>query len=694
MLYFQVVLLVGYAYAHFSTRWLKPRVQAILHSALLLAALVMLPITPTDSWKPSASENPVPRILALLTVTLGLPYFVLSSTGPLMQQWFSRTNPGRSPYRLFALSNAGSLLALVSYPFFFETHFTRKIQAEMWGWGLEAFVLFCGFSAFQLWKSSRLKVQSAVATEAARKKASANPGPGAGTQLAVSAEMGSEPRGYAAAPEVVPANPSSAPGVRPSFLDRVSWLLLAACASVLLLAVTNKMCQDVAVIPFLWVLPLGLYLLSFIISFDNPRWYQRLIFTPALVAALAATYWALRQGVEAPLPPLLVAYSSGLFVCCMVCHGELYRLKPEPRYLTSFYLVIAAGGALGGVLVAIVAPLIFKDYYELHLGMLLCGFLFLLATWRRKDAVSQSEFWRRVALPALSVALVVLGFGLRAQARRFSDLVAERTRTFYGVLTVFEAGKFNPDLHHFSLAHGNIRHGLQMVHPVGATWPTVYYNSRSGAGLAIPALGRGPRRIALVGLGIGTLAAYSRTNDYFRGYEINPEVIRLAKSRFKYLSNCQGKVELVPGDARLSLEREPPQHFDLIALDTFSGDAIPTHLLTREAFALYDRHLNTNGVIAVHITNHYLDLEPVLANVAAEFRYNIAVIECNPRDPAVVAASPGGQTWWIYYSVWVLLTRDPHFLETPTLREVARPPQTKIIPLWTDDFSSLYQILR
>ena len=350
MLFFQVLLLGGYAYAHFTSRWLKPRAQAVAHFVLLAAALALLPITPSDSWKPHGGGNPTLQILALLAVSLGLPYFVLSTTGPLIQQWFSRARPGVSPYRLYALSNLGSLLALVSYPFFFETHFTRKAQAGLWAWGLVAYVLCCGFCAVRLWK-----------LEGRRQK--------------VEGRMQKAEAGVA---EQAPEATAAAINSQPSTLNYFLWLLLPACASVLLLATTNKLCQDVAVIPFLWVVPLALYLLSFIICFDSPRWYVRFPFTLALIAALGGLCWALYNGADLSLSRQVALYCGGLFVCCMVCHGELYRLKPDPRHLTGFYLMIAAGGALGGMFVAIAAPLLFTDYYELHWGLLLCGLLFLV----------------------------------------------------------------------------------------------------------------------------------------------------------------------------------------------------------------------------------------------------------------------------------------------------------------------------
>lgn len=735
MLFFQVLLLGGYAYAHFTARWLKPRGQALLHACLLVAALAWLPIIPRDAWKPHGEINPTLQILMLLGATIGVPYFVLSSTGPLMQHWFTRQYAGRSPYRLYALSNAGSLLALLSYPFFFEPQFTRRAQAGIWGCGLVAYAAICGFCAFRIFKSQASRATSPVSAPAAQN-----------------------------------------PGIQglPHRLRTVLWLLLPASASALLLAITNKLCQDVAVIPFLWVVPLALYLLSFIICFDSPRWYQRVPFTLALVICGAAICWVLFQGTDISLYKQIVIYSGGLFVCCMVCHGELYRLRPEPSRLTAFYLMIAAGGAFGGIFVAVLAPILFTDYFELHWALFLTAFFFLLicATERNASKVSTSpqspnsittgflgllrrvfsptNEWRllacilpflvfagldwfvarfghdegdtksrvgllRIAIWALLALLVVdwilrkrlqtfrhwrvlgclwlllglmaLGISLWMQSIKTGGGLVSITRNFYGVLMVFEHEPVNPKSHYFLLQHGRITHGIQFVDPQQSQWPTSYYGEDSGVGLAMKVLPQGPRRVGVIGLGAGTLAAYGRAGDNFRFYEINPEVRRLATSRFTFLSNCMStaKVDVVLGDARLSLEQEPPQSFDLLALDAFSSDAIPVHLLTKQAFELYERHLKTNGIIAVHISNHYLDLEPVVANLAHEFNYRVAAIDYDESD----------DEWWLYSSTWILLTRDNAVMNFPPIRAVAYPAKTKAnLPLWTDDFASLFQILK
>src|SRR6266567_2643855 len=537
MLFFQVLLLGGYAYAHFASRWLKPRPQVVVHLVLVVAALALLPITPDGSWKPRGGQNPTLQILELLTASLGLPYFILASTGPMLQQWFSLTHAGASPYRLYALSNAGSLLALVSYPFYFETHFTRRTQAALWAWGLAVYAIACASCGLKFWKAARAEGRGRR-SEIGGRRADLRP--------------------------------------QPSTLDRFLWLLLPGCASVLLLSTTNKLCQDVAVIPFLWVLPLALYLLSFIICFDSPRWYARCPFTLALIAAIVAMCWTLFKGTSASLYQQLAVYNCGLFVCCMVCHGELYRLRPDPQYLTGFYLMIAGGGALGGAFVAVIAPMIFTDYYELHWGLLLCAatltfvcaqdekpispnqwrwlacalslvafagldwslarlaahykivgkgsivglriglwasFFLLAGSWFARKQFRAFRHWRFAACVWLTLGSVALGAVLWREARRLGGGTVYTARNFYGVLKVFEYRKNQPAEHHFLLQHGRITHGLQFLDAAEAVRPTTYYGAESGIGLAVRALPAADRRIGLVGLGTGTMAAYGQAGD-------------------------------------------------------------------------------------------------------------------------------------------------------------------------------------
>lgn len=732
LLFFQLALLGGYAYAHVLTRRFKLRDQAVVHLLLTGVALALLPVIPADSWKPAGSGNPTGQILLLLTACVGLPFFVLSATGPLLQHWFSRTHPGVSPFRLYALSNAGSLLALVSFPVCFEPHFTRPEEAGFWGWGLAIYAVGCAVCAANLWRQAPVASQLPNCSRR-REEAHTISGSERESLLPLAATGG--------LPTLHPP---------PSTLNRLLWLLLPACASVLLLATTNKICQDVAVIPFLWVLPLSLYLLSFIISFDSPRWYRRRIFVPAFLAAVTAICWALFKVNEWSILRQIGIYSAGLFVGCMICHGELYRLRPDPRQLTGFYLGIAVGGALGGLLVAVGAPLLFTDFYELQWGLLLCGVLLLfimvrsgledrllpghstdsnqrenrggdgpsprLKLWstnpgdepspppclnrpwldhwlrhrRRSDDIDRARARRGHGhqLAVAGLALCLLGFAgsMWWEAHRFAAHRLERTRNFYGVLTVLDLDLPQAGLHFRELAHGRTSHGLQFIDPERAAWPTLYFGEHSGVGLALHALPANHRRIGLVGLGTGTLATYAKAGDYFHSYEINPEIPQLANRWFSFLTNCLAHVEVTPGDGRLSLEQQPPQDFDLLALDAFNSDAVPMHLLTKEAFAIYLRHVKPGGIMAVDISNRSVDLEPVAANLARCFQLYMVVIESYPPP-----AQP-----WLYRSSWVLLSRSNDLLGSPTIQAAARPESSrpKHIPLWTDDFASLFPLLR
>ena len=738
LLFFQVLLLGGYAYAHISSTWLKPRQQAIVHGILLLVSLVMLPITPGEAWKAHVGGDPNVRILLLLMATIGLPYFVLSSTGPLMQQWFSQTNPGVSPYRLYALSNVGSLLALLSYPVFFEVRFPRHTQATMWSVGLAVFVVFCGYCAWMLWRHANAVP---VATPA--------PAPAPTTApVSLGTEGGEAP---VAAVTEVPAPQVPAPEAAVSGVDKLLWVSLPAIASVLLLATTNKLCQEVAVIPFLWVLPLSLYLLTFIISFDHARWYHRGVFTSLLVVGTAVVCLVLPAGNDAPMRLQIIVYTATLFIACMVCHGELYRLKPPPKYLTGYFLYISAGGALGGFFVAILAPAIFKDYRELQLGLWVLSYGMGVLCFRHRSreiavAAGVGALLTTLVIPAIGslfddspglkeelvlffrdrawyivgglvlfvacvfdlrkrtlnadwvprmggfVMAVCVGFGaifVMQWNERSSTVVLSATRNFYGTLKVFDYYPDDVEDNYHLLLHGATTHGIQFVKPEKAMMATSYYAESSGVGRAIVSLPETPRRIGLVGLGTGSLAVYGRSGDYLRIYEINPAVEELARSQFKYLSYAQAKTDIVMGDARLMMERElaenQPQAFDLLALDAFSSDAIPVHLLTKEAFEIYLKHLTPNGVLAIHISNRYLDLQPVVERLAEHFKLSVVTIP-DDNEP----------DWWIYATTWVIVTRNKEFLESERIKDVAELPDAdrKNSPLWTDDYASLYSIMK
>jgi hypothetical protein len=650
LFFFQTFLVAGYVYAHCLARFCRPRMQALIHVAMLMAALASLPIVPSPNWKPKGPDHPSAAILLLLACNLGVPYLVLAATGPLVQYWSNRSTPASSPYPLYALSNLGSLLALISYPLVFEAHLSRKSQALFWQCGLFLYTLCCGWCA----------VSSAQRVRAFSRQ------------------------GSIAVPTQATLGPLS-PG------QRLLWLLWPACASVLLIAVTNKLCLDVAVFPLLWVLPLAVYLASFIICFAGPRFYPRLPFLLALGCAMVGFVWALFAGAGWPFWKQLSVYTGALFVCCVVCHGELFRIRPAPRALTEFYLLIATGGALGGLFASIAAPRLFTNYYELHWGVALCGFLVIAvrtyehaatvlagprsqagdpAKSKPLNSAHGADTWKGLEMASLWLWFFALAVALWIQSRHSNSEIVYNSRNFYGVLTVFEHRKDEPTGHHFLLQHGRITHGFQFVHPQLQSLPTTYYGPDSGLGLALAALPLGNRRIGVVGLGTGTIAAYGRPGDFFEFYEINPQVSCLATSIFRYLA----------------LERQIPQQFDLVALDAFNSDSIPVHLLTREAFKTYLRHLKPNGVLAVHTSNHFLNLEPVVAGLAREFGLQSAVVDHDAKP----------EQWWIYSSTWVLLSRDPRPFEVETIRSATKNLSTSPspLPVWTDDYSSLFQILR
>lgn len=635
LVFFQLVLLLGYAYADLITRRLPARMQLLLHVALLALSLLLLPIVPSAQWQPLGSESPAPLILGLLAATVGLPYFLLSTTSPLVQAWFARRFPGRSPYRLFALSNLASMLALLGYPFALEPWVATRMQSYGWSAGFLLFVLLCAACA---WHGLRRP-------------------PAAGTTA---------PAADAAAPDGTAARPTAG--------RQLLWCALAAMASFLLLAVTKHIGENISSIPLLWILPLSIYLLTFILCFDGSRWYRRDLIAAALAAGLMVMGWTLADlGLTHRLQLQIGVFSIGLFLACMFCHGELARLKPAPRYLTRFYLMVSAGGAFGSALVGLVAPLVLPAYFELALGLVACAGL-LAFQMRRAPPV----------FIALAGAATLFTVGAAVWSiRDFYDGTILATRNFYGVLRVQAAGEGAN--RHRTLIHGTILHGNQYLAPELARTPTTYYTQASGVGRALESMHptTRPLKIGVIGLGAGTLATYGSTGDVYRFYDINPAVIRIANSEFTYLKDSEATIETPLGDARLNLEREAPQGFDLLAIDAFSSDAIPVHLLTYEALSVYRRHVRPGGIIAFHVTNRYLDLVPVVARVAQAQGLR-AVLVANEGDGALASTSD-----------WVLVSDSAASLEAPQIAAAAQPiPADPAAKPWTDDFNNIVRALK
>jgi len=723
MLFFQTLLLVGYSYSHWLAQRPRLATQGRIHLvALVVAALALIltgivwgaPLLPDGSWKPGPNHMPVWHILLLLGVAVGLPYLVLSTTGPLLQVWFNTRAPGHSPYRLYALSNLGSLLGLLTYPFLIEVFVPLRGQAWIWTSGYALFTAGMGWIAWRLARTGSLPASVTVGNNTA----------------------GSAPR----------------PGAR----QRLLWLALPACASVLLLAITNQMSQEIAVNPFLWMLPLCLYLASFILCFDSERWYWREMYLFLLVPALALVTLVLVGGVRASILAQISILSIALFIVCMVCHGELVRLKPAPRHLTAFYLTLTAGGAVGGVFVGLLAPLLFNGFFELPIALWLTAALLFFILWREPGSPLQrlsittavgalatvvlltafvyaEDLPVQVAsvlnsiqtvplLPAgiAAGALLVLTYALwRMRARRWPRAITARpvwlasllvfgfaqfgvavapltdaaltVRNFYGMVQVLVEEEAGTGARVLKMRHGRILHGYQYTDAARRHAPGAYYHHGSGIGLAIL---QHPRRlnteamhIGVIGLGAGMLAAYGRAGDRMRFYEINPQVIRLAASPgapFTYLRDTAARVELVTGDARLALDaelaRSGPQGFNVLAVDAFSSDSIPVHLLTREAIALYMAHLAPNGMLAIHVSNRYLDLVPIVWRIARHFNLAAAVIDTDGDGVS-------------FHSTWVLLAHDAVTLQAPVFARAATTAVPRPAPLWRDDYSNLFQAL-
>ena len=666
LLFFQLLLLAGYLYAHCLILYVKPKRQFWVHATLLVVSLATLPIIPSAAWKPAGGGDPTIRILLLLGATVGLPYTLLSATSPLLQAWYFRTRAGALPYRLFALSNFGSMLALLSYRAFVEPPWTLGTNAVIWSSGFAVFAALCALTA---WRSFNGRSFNGPSSDVAI--------PNGPTREAGDA--------FRPATADTPALKSIADSSPPSAVTMLLWIGFAACASTLLLSVTTLLTQNIAPIPLLWIAPLSLYLLSFILCFDNDWLYNRFVFLPLLAASLGLfTYgeyaYENNADVERRLVPALCA---ALFVCCMVCHGELARAKPHPRYLTQFYLMVSVGGAAGGLFVALVAPRLFRDYLELPIAMISCAALITCVLWNEKRGWPRPVWIRAVMIVA------TIGFAgyLRANELHRVRQYVLSARNFYGVLHVRDDPPSTYSSGERVLIHGTIDHGSQFLRPGSDRIPTSYFGPDSGISRGIQALRtRGPLRLGILGLGAGVTAALAHRGDTLHYYEINPLISDIAHTQFGFLRACPAATQLFMGDGRLVLERLPDEHLDFLAMDAFSSDSVPVHLLTREAYKLYSRHLNRDGVMAINISNRYLDLEPVVAQAAAELGWAGIAVSDDPEEEGDIYSA----------STWVLLSPAQGFFARGGFYDssVARIKTKRGFRPWTDDYSNLIQILK
>jgi hypothetical protein len=712
MLFFQTLLVGGYGYAHLLAKR-APRQQAMIHGAVLVGSVLVLgayalawgvPLLPARGAVAQGGA-PIPTILRLLAISVGIPYLVLSTTGPLLQSWLARLEPSASPYRLYALSNVGSLVGLLGYPLVVEPALGLRAQAIGWS------ALYLAFVAAALITAARAGKLAPLATDGA---ADATPEP------------------------------------RPRARALVAWAALSFVSSTLLLATTNQLCQDIAAIPLLWVVPLSLYLVSFILAFDRPRWYARALWMPLFAVAVVISA-GLGPNYRLKIVWQIAGWALLLLAGCMVCHGELARSKPAPRHLTGFYLAIAIGGALGGLFVGLAAPSLFHDYLEVQVAIAGCaiiiafvlcadrlgplyrgapamtalsiatvvgavtwlfktkwvpdtmamvayvlaavlgGLVFLFSWWRPRGRpfAADDRLWARVALPvALCGLLVLLG-----RARPFTlDAPRKVTRSFFGVLRVYDEYPQDPPNWRRMLAHGRIIHGLQLLSPAERRKPTTYYEEDSGVGRAIRLHPRraGGLRLGVVGLGSGTIAAYTRPGDTLRFYEIDPDVIALSRgagAEFTFLADSPAPVEIALGDARVSLTDELARgdrhRFDVLAIDAFSGDAIPVHLITKEAVALYVDHLADDGVLALHVSNRHVKLVPVVKAIARVLGLATLVIDTSYDQ------TPRAYEW---DSTWVLLARAPATLVP--FGPAENDDEDEVVPPWTDEYSNIVRALK
>ena len=671
--FYQTALFLGYAYAHLLIRWATPARQLLIHSILVAIALLLMPVLPGDHWKPAGVSSPISDIVSMLMANVAIPFLILASTGPLVQAWFARLHPTRSPYPLYAVSNGGSFLALLAYPILLEPRLGLATTGNLWSFAFGATTLLVLTCAFLTWRGGPRPV-AAVASDGVDKEAGAAP---------------------------------------PGGMRVLLWLLLSAGAVMVLMGVTNRLCRDVASVPFLWIVPLSIYLLTLILSFASERVFQRgILIAVGLVSLLATLGQSLWRGWEfaqplvallsASLPAQITAYGLLLFAMGMLMHGELYRLRPAPSHLTSFYLMVAGGGALGGLFVGLVAPSIFDEYHELAVGLAMSWLLIpLTLAYERSASGIESRGRLAGALLAIPALFVV------AQSVRIAPAeVIYQERTFFGTVHVADV-TFGGEPQR-RLYHGQTLHGLQLAGPYGARTPTEYFGRATPIGLLLNSRPRGQEsRVGIIGLGAGTLASYGREGDLFRFYEIDPIVVEIASEGglFRFLESSRAEIETVIGDGRLALEQEPlagvEQDFDILILDAFSSDSVPVHLLTREAFATYRAALEPDGLIMLHLSNRHLELLPLAARQGTDSGFGVLLVT-NQVAPKHRSAP----------SQWALLVPETRSLDEVTERmrgswaKLGLPPlrleiEVKrasdgvddALAVWTDDYSDLASIV-
>lgn len=703
MVFFQALLLAGYAYAHALPARLGVRRHAILHVLLFALPLLLLPIALGSGWENTLQAHPILGLLTLLFVSVGLPVFVIATTAPLLQQWFAHTGhaDARDPYFLYAASNFGSMLALFSYPFLVERLLSLPAQSRWWAAGYGLLTFLVAGCAVVLWR--RRQADKAASVTLARKER----------------ESGREPS-------------------PPSWAMRGRWVLLAFVPSSLMLSVTTYLTTDIAAIPLLWLVPLALYLLTFILVFARRPPLSHALLARCMPLVVLVLALALLSEATKPMSVLIVLHLLGLFVVAMVCHGELARTRPAPRYLTAFYLWMSVGGVLGGLFNALIAPLVFSSVAEYPLVLVLACFL------RPAPAASPDRASGQQPAPtgfekadvlvpiALGVVTAALVLGVRAWGLGPGPLslgimfgvptivcytFLERPPRFgFGIAALLLAGILNPGVYGVTsyrersffgvhrvtldptgtfrlLVHGNTVHGQESLSPAHRGEPLTYYHRTGPIGRVFKSLEGDPRlkHVAVIGLGAGSLAAYAEPGQHWTYYEIDPSVVHIARDSgyFSFLGSCRADLDITLGDARLTLARSD-QRYGLIVVDAFSSDAIPLHLLTKEAFRVYREHLTEDGILAFNISNRYLDLQPVLGDLAARADPPLVCHVREDLSPSDQEKQEGKAP-----SIWVVMGHRAKDLRPIVRHGMWLPVQGRPgAQAWTDDFANLLDVLK
>lgn len=664
LLFFQAFLLLGYLYAHGLSQLKNLRVQVAIHSVTLLSSLLFMPIG-IKQLTIIEQTAPLFEILQLLVFSIGAPYFLLSSTGPLVQKWLSTVNQHNKdfkPYKLYSLSNIGSLLALLTYPFIVEPLMNLPAQLTIWSVGYFAlvalFVVFC----IQLYKRVTLHVQHIQTDDV-------------GLSNTVNTQVNTDN------------------SVKQSIkFDWLLWLALSAIGVVLLVSITSAMTQNIPPVPFLWILPLSLYLVTFIVSFHSAKWYVRWYWYVLFILSSFAGLLMFFIGSQFDILSQVLIYSGILLSSCMICHGELVKLKPSSDRLTLFYLNMSLGGFLGSAFVAFVAKNLFSQFLEFPIALVsvfvllaCCTYLLKNSSINSKGSTVTTEKYSGAIVVSCGVFAILLVMAFISLNQKFKENTLELSRNFYGILSVKDVD-VNGVVER-RLIDGTTSHGTQSQEQSLANIPMSYYRKDTGVALALQHLFlTKSMNVGLIGLGAGTLASYGRRGDSYTFYELNPNVERMARQYFTYIDDSNAYVDVVLGDGRVTLQNDVDNgienNFDVLVVDAFSGDSVPAHLLTTQAFDLYFKHLKDNGILAIHVSNSHLDLTALVKGLAHELGYSALYFKTKATKQEVTQTE------------WVIVTNNQAFIRNSKVKRLQTQWPNENMLIWTDNYSNLLSVLK